>query len=69
MAMKRQRTNQNKIVTVTEYTLLTKSWSSKSLRGLNPIRSTLPISSAFLWSESDGVTGQKFEVQVATTCT
>ena len=40
------------------------------LRGLNPNRSTLTISSAFLWSESDGVTGQKFvEVQVATTCT
>ena len=42
---------------------------AQPLRGLNLIRSTLHISSAFLWSEGDGVTGQNFEVQVAITCT
>ena len=42
--------------------------SKYQVRGLNAIRSTLPIINLFLWSESDGVTGQNFGVHLAITC-
>ena len=59
------------ILILAEFVLILAKFAKHAwqLRGLNPIRSTLLISSAFLWSESDGVTGQNFEVPVATTGT